>query len=87
MKTSIIAVLATLLVATQAKIGFGGCPNIKTTVAFDDDMKTLSKVRLLYIDRLPSNLFTLAGLLLSKKYQTLDCLGYDDSDTVEAVLE
>jgi hypothetical protein len=76
---------ATVFGVAEAKIGFGGCPNLKTTAVFDLDMKTLTKVRLQYIDRLPSNLFTLANILLTKKYNTLNCLGFDDSATIAEV--
>jgi hypothetical protein len=76
---------ATVFGVAEAKIGFGGCPNLKTNAVFDLDMKTLTKVRLQYIDRLPSNLFTLANILLTKKYNTLNCLGFDDSATIAEV--
>jgi len=76
---------ATVFGVAEAKIGFGGCPDLKTTAVFDLDMKTLTKVRLQYIDRLPSNLFTLANILISKKYNTLNCLGFDDSATIAEV--
>ena len=70
---------ATVFGVAEAKIGFGGCPDLKTTAVYDVDMKTLSKVRLQYLDRLPNNMFTLANILVLKKYNTLDCLGFDDS--------
>ena len=41
-------------------------------------MTDLAKVRLHYIDKLLNNVFTLANLVFKKKYQTLDCLGFDD---------
>jgi len=50
-------------------------------------MKTLQRVRLHYLDRLPINLFTLANLVINKKYVSLDCLGFDDSDTISYVLD
>jgi len=73
---------ATVFGVAEAKIGFGGCPDLKTTAVYDVDMKTLTKVRLQYIDRLPSNLFTLANILVAKKYNTLNCLGFDDTPTI-----
>lgn len=42
-------------------------------------------MRLQYIDRLPSNLFTLANILVTKKYNTLNCLGFDDTDAIAEV--
>lgn len=80
---AVLTFLATAFIATEAKLGFGACPTITTTAPYDADMKTLTKVRLLYFDRLPNNLFTLVNLLVLKKYQTLDCLGMDnDSNNV-----
>lgn len=79
---AIFGVIATFLGVAEAKLGFGGCPRLTTTAAYNDDMTSLEKVRLHYLDRLPNNLFTLANILLFKKYNTLDCLGFDDSDTI-----
>ena len=83
---AIFGVVATILGFAEAKIGFGGCPDLTTTALYDDDMKTLSKVRLQYLDRLPNNLYTLANILAFKRYDTLDCLGFDDTDTINYVL-
>ena len=77
---------ATVFGVAEAKIGFGGCPDLKTTAVYDVDMKTLSKVRLQYLDRLPNNMFTLANILVLKKYNTLDCLGFDDSTTIQEAM-
>ena len=74
---------ATIFGFAEAKLGFGGCPKLTTTAAYNLDMKTLTKARLHYLDRLPNNLFTLANLLVFKKYNTLDCLGFDDTDTIK----
>lgn len=82
---AVLTFLATAFIATEAKLGFGACPTITTTAPYDPDMKTLTKVRLLYFDRLPNNLFTLANLLAFKKYQTLDCLGMDNDPTTNVV--
>ena len=49
-------------------------------------MKDLTKVRLHYIDKLLNNVFTLANLVFKKKYETLDCFGFDDADTLDTVL-
>jgi hypothetical protein len=59
-------IAATVFGVAEAKIGFGGCPALKTTATYDVDMKTLTKVRLHYIDRLPSNLFTVANIIIRK---------------------
>jgi hypothetical protein len=77
---------ATVFGVAEAKIGFGGCPNLKTTATYDVDMKTLTKARLQYIDRLPSNLFTLANILSTKRYITLNCLGFDNTDAIQYIL-
>ncbi len=84
---AIFGVIATVFGVAEAKLGFGGCPKLTTTAAYNDDMKTLTKVRLHYLDRLPNNLFTLANILVFKKYNTLDCLGFDDTDTIQYVLD
>ena len=76
-------IAATVFGVAEAKIGFGGCPALKTTATYDVDMKTLTKVRLQYLDRLPNNLFTLANIIVAKKYQTLDCLGNDETETIQ----
>lgn len=73
---------ATVFGVAEAKLGFGGCPKLTTTATYDVDMKTLTKVRLQYLDRLPNNLFTLANLIVLKKYNTLNCLGFDDTATI-----
>lgn len=76
---AILGVIATTVFGVaEAKIGFGGCPDLKTIAPYDADMKTLTKVRLQYLDRLPNNLFTLANIIALKKYNTLNCLGFDD---------
>jgi hypothetical protein len=77
---------ATIFGFAEAKLGFGGCPKLTTTAAYNSDMKTLTKARLHYLDRLPNNLFTLANLLVLKKYNTLDCLGFDDTDTIQYIM-
>lgn len=79
---AILGVIATLSTVALGKLAFGGCPAITTTVPFDAAMNTQTAVRLHYFDRLPNNLFTLANLLVFKKYQTLDCLGKEDLGTI-----
>lgn len=75
-------IAATVFGVAEAKLGFGGCPRLTTTALFDVNMKTITKIRLHYLDRLPNNLYTLGILLVEKKYHTLDCLGFDDADTI-----
>jgi hypothetical protein len=62
----IFGIVATVFSVAEAKLGFGGCPDLKTTAPYDVDMKTLQKVRLHYLDRLPNNLYTLANILVLK---------------------
>ena len=84
---AILGVIATTVFGVaEAKLGFGGCPKLTTTAVYNQDMTTLTKVRLQYLDRLPNNLFTLANLLVFKKYNTLNCLGFDDADMIAEVL-
>jgi hypothetical protein len=84
---AIFGVIAAVFGVAEAKLGFGGCPKLTTTVPFDDDMTTLSKIRIHYFDRLPQNLFTLANILIAKQYKNFDCFGYDDQQTIQYVLD